>query len=236
MKERRRAFITTCYSIWLVAAVLLLSKPAFVAAQQDTKYQWGETAKSLTIFQPGDAVRIQIFELYERGARDLNLSGDYPINPNGSIVMPIIGEVKVKGYTVYEVMNQLRERFSEFIKNPYVYVRPLIRLTMQGAFNEPSAYHVDPSSTVWDVVKQAGGPAGNADLSKMRVERGGKVVIPDVIKAFERGVSLEEVGIQSGDQLVVPTRSRISLTFLVTIINLFTTTVLLYLRIKTGVW
>lgn len=217
----------------LVMALLL---PGYSWSQQDYKYEWSETAKSLTIFQPGDAVRIQIFELYQQQVRDLNLSNDYPINPNGSIVMPIIGEVKVKDYTVYEVMTNLQKRFSEHIKNPYVHVRPLIRITLQGAFNKPGAYHVDPSSSLWSVVELAGGPTGNCDLSRMRVERGGKVVIEDVLKAFEQGVSLEEVGIESGDQLVAPTRNRISLQFLMTIINLFTSSVLLYLRIRSGAW
>ncbi|MBN2417660.1 polysaccharide biosynthesis/export family protein [bacterium] len=181
-------------------------------------------------------MRVQVHELKGRefAFRDLDLSRDYPINPEGYIVMPLIGQVKVKGYTVYEVTEALKERFSQYLQDPYVYVRPLIRLTLQGAFNEPGAYHVDPTSSVWDVVELAGGPDKGCDLAKMRVERGGKVVIPNVLEAFEQGISLEEVGIESGDQLLAPMRGGIGLGTLMSIFNLFASMVLVYLRLKQG--
>ena len=215
---------------------LVLLGAGSLSAQTEPNYQWSKSVRSLTVFQPGDAVRIQIFELYDQRASDLHLSNDYPINPEGYIVMPLIGEVRVKGYTVYEVMQTLKEKFSEHLKNPYVYVRPLIRITMQGAFQEPGAYHVDPASSLWSVVELSGGPQNNCDLAKMHVRRGGEIVIEDVLRAFEKGISLEEVGIESGDQIIAPYRSGINLQLLMTIVNVFASIVLLYLRLREGTW
>ena len=99
---------------------------------------------------------MQVYELYEQNRKNLDLNRDYPINPDGFIIMPLIGEVRVKGLTVYEVMKSLEEKLGQHLSEPYVYVRPLIRVTLQGAFNNPGAYHSDPSSSLWDLVALAG--------------------------------------------------------------------------------
>ncbi|MCK5146644.1 polysaccharide biosynthesis/export family protein [bacterium] len=221
--------------IKLFCLVIILISGALYGQNEPT-YQWSKSVRSLTVFKPGDAVRIQILELYRQERRDLFLSGDYPINPEGYIVMPLIGEVKVKGYTIFEVMQNLRDRLAEHLQNPYVYVRPLIRIVVQGAFLKPGAYHVDPASSLWSVIELAGGPGKRCDMTKMHVNRGGKIVIPEVLKAFEKGISLEEVGIESGDQIIGVDRGGISITFLMTVVNVFTTVVLLYLRLKDSQW
>ncbi|NQT24439.1 polysaccharide biosynthesis/export family protein [candidate division KSB1 bacterium] len=196
---------------------------------------WSKTAGSLTIFQPGDAVRIQVWELYSEGGNSTlgrNMSQDYPISPGGYIIMPILGEVKVKGLTVYELMQDLQEKLREYMRNPLVYVQPLIRLTLQGAFNRPGALRVPPSSSLWDVIAIAGGPRGDCDLSKISIERGGRVIIKGLLNSFEQGYSLEDIGVESGDQIVAPTRSRLNLYTLIGIINLLTSVALLYLRLQ----
>jgi polysaccharide export outer membrane protein len=164
------------------------------------------------------------------------LSGDYPINPEGFIIMPIIGEVRVKGMTVYEVMQALEERLKAYLKNVYIYVRPLIRLTLQGAFNRPGSYRADPQSSLWNLVAQADGPARDCDLRRLNVERGGKVVLDNLLNSFEKGFSLEEVGIESGDQIVAPFRRGLDIRLIMIMVNLFASIALLYLRLKTGQW
>ncbi len=196
--------------------------------------RWSKSAKSLTIFQPGDAVRIQVWELYQEQNTNIDLNGDYPINQAGFIVLPLLGEVKVRGLTVYELMNALTEKLKQYLHNPYVAVHPLIRLTMQGAFNRPGSYRVDPSSSLWDLVAEAGGPAANCDLKRMVVERGGKIAIKDLLKSFEDGYSLEEVGIESGDQIIAHPRSTLDLMTLLGIVNLLASMFILYLRLRYG--
>ena len=221
----------------IVLFLLNLLSAQFCFSQSFNTTEWRrKTAKSLTTFQPGDAVRIQIWELFEDERRNVNLSRDYPINPDGYIVMPYIGELRVKDLTVYELMQILEEKFSEYLKNPYVYVRPLIRVTMQGAFNRPGSYRTDPSSSLWDLVALAGGPRQDCDLKRMNVERGGKVSIKKLLFAFEEGHSLEDVGIESGDQIIVPRRRSLDLGIILSLVNLATGLALLYLRLRFGVW
>jgi polysaccharide export outer membrane protein len=222
------------YVILFFCLGILLFSGEF-AAQTGTAFR-GKSVKSLTIFQPGDAVRIQIWELYQEAQSNLNLTGDYPIDPEGYIIMPLLGEIKVRGLTVYELAQSLQEKLKSYLRNPYVLVRPLIRLTMQGAFNRPGSYLVDPASSYWTLVAQAGGPSSNCDLKGMSVERGGQIVIKKLLGSFEKGISLEEIGIESGDQIIAPARSTVDLGMVISIINLLASVVLLYLRLRTGEW
>ena len=220
--------------------VILCSFAATVCFAQKNKavdsYQWTKTAGSLTLFQPGDAVRIHVWELYEGDQRNQNLSGDYPIHQDGSIIMPLVGQITVKGLTVFELNQQLEEKLKSYLRSPYVMVYPLIRVTMQGAFNRPGSYRVNPSQSLWDLVAQAGGPRADCDLRKMWVERSGKVVNKDLLRSFEQGYSLEEVGLETGDQIIAPRRSQLELGVIIGVINLVASVVLLYLRLRTGTW
>jgi protein involved in polysaccharide export with SLBB domain len=227
-----RYLVFQCLIIAFVPSSGRFSVNSFAQVVQDS--QWSKSAKSLTIFQPGDAVSIQVWELYQGPRGDL--SGEYPIDREGKIIMPIIGEVGVKGLTAYELTQTLEEKFRAYLKNPYVHVRPLIRMTMQGQFNRPGAYRIDPARSLWDLVRMAGGPTGNCDLRRMKVERGGKVAIKSLLTEFEKGYSLEEVGIESGDQIIAPPRGRMNIGVLIGVVNLAALLVLLYLRLRYGVF
>jgi len=194
----------------------------------------GQSMKSLTIFRPGDAINVVVWEYLYEERRNLDFSGVYPINPEGYVALPLVGEIRIKALTLDEVTKLIKQKYSEYLKEPYVYVRPLIRVTMQGAFRQPGLYLIDPSKSLWDLVAQAEGPRVGANLEKLQVRRGGEVIIIGLLNAFERGYSLEEIGIESGDQVFVPAENRITFQFIISIIHLCATIVLLYLRIQRG--
>ena len=234
MNKRKLPNNTVFQYFRVVFFAVMMGYPCVHFAQLDRGDQWRKSVRSLTIFQPGDAVRIAVWDLQSLQKQYLDFSRDYPINPEGYIIMPIIGEVKVKGLTLYELSQTLEERFKDHLSAPLVYVRPLIRITLQGAFNKPGAYHADPSSSLWDVVALANGPGPGCNLPRMRVERGGKIAIRSVLEYFEKGISLEEVGIESGDQIIAPRRGNINIHFLLALVNFFTSLALLYIRLRSG--
>ena len=102
----------------------------------------------------------------------------------------------------------LKDKYSPFIKDPYIMVTPLIRVTLQGSVNRPGAYLIPPTASLWEVVEMASGPTQNADLKKMRSERGGRVVSKSLLRSFEKGYSLQEIGILSGDQIIIPGKNK----------------------------
>jgi len=70
----------------------------------------------------------------------------------------------------------------------------------------------------------------------MVVERGGKVVIKDVLQSFENGYSLDEIGIESGDQIIAYPRGTMDINTWLMILNLVTSVALLYIRLRFGTW
>ncbi len=164
----------------------------------------------LTSFKPGDAIRLQIWQpwrITEGKAEILDLNGDYAVNSQGYTMLPLIGEIKVVGLNQQTLAARLKKKYSPFIKDPYIMVTPLIRVTLQGSVNRPGAYLIPPTASLWELVEMATGPSQNAELKKMRSERGGRVVSENLLRSFEKGYSLQEIGILSGDQIIVPGRT-----------------------------
>ncbi len=216
----------------VLAASFIFSVNSF--AQDEGSFQWRKSAKSLTTFKPGDAISITIWDLYQtrEDVKTLDLSGQYPIYPDGSVVLPLLGEVQVRGLTAFEVSQLLTDKYKAYFRNPYIYARPLIRLTLQGAFNQPGSYLVDPASSLWEVIAMAGGPDGGCDLDRMWVERSGEIIMENFIQSFEKGHSLDEVGIISGDQILAPHRRAWNLQTALMIFNFMSTIALIYLRFR----
>lgn len=189
----------------------------------------------ISTFNPGDAVRITIWQLWSGGDKNnllANFNQDYPIDGDGYIWMPVIGKLKVTGLSTESLTEVLREKFNPYFKEPVIIVVPLIRVTMQGAFNKPGAYRIKPTSSLWELVELAGGPGEACDLNKMWVERGGKVVNKKLLASFEKGYSLEDIGIRSGDQIIAPTRTRGGLNRFLNYASFAMSTILLYLQIR----
>jgi protein involved in polysaccharide export with SLBB domain len=184
-------------------------------------------------FYPGDAVRISVIELDRSPDRKtIDINGDYTISTMGQILLPIIGNVKVVGYDRIGLAKYLVELFSPYLREPYISTTPLIRVTLMGAFNKPGAYRINPESSLWQLVEMAEGPKEDCDLNSIRVERGGKVVIKNLLSQFERGYSLQDIGIKSGDQIFSQTRSSFGFRDIVNYTYFIMTGVSLYFSIK----
>ncbi len=153
-------------------------------------------------FYAGDAVRISVIEIGRRAEQGtMNLNGDYKINSMGYIMLPLIGSVKVIGHDRISLAKYLVELYSPYLKEPYITTMPLLRITLMGAFNKPGSYRISPESSLWELIELAEGPKEDCDLNSIRVERGGKIFLKNLLEQFEKGYSLEDIGIQSGDQI-----------------------------------
>lgn len=187
-------------------------------------------------FQPGDAVRIEIIEVLEsqgsRGAMSYNINDDYSIARDGTILMPLIGRIKVEGHTPESLVELLTQKYSPYFKEPFITATPLIRITLMGNFIQPGSYRIDPNASLWELIEMAKGPGEDCDLNSLRVERGGKVVIADLLASFEKGHSLSEIGVSSGDQIIARSRRHIGLREIFDYSRFAITLILLYLQIK----
>lgn len=174
------------------------------------------------VLQNGDAVRFVVWEGWHSPSEKsilASFNSEFIIDGNGNIRLPVIGLYKVAGKRVSQIELELQEQLAPFAKSPSVSCLPLIRLTLLGAFNRPGTYRIKADATFWELVDRASGPSNNVNFNKSRVQREGKVIIKDLIRSFERGQSILEMGIQSGDQVYFAEKSKITFEKVVRYVN-----------------
>jgi protein involved in polysaccharide export with SLBB domain len=178
----RRAFLRLL-AIALVAAILEL--PTVGAAADTAAYRLGT----------GDKVRVTVYN-------EKDLSGDFDVNDQGLIALPLLGQVQVRGMTISEAQDLITEKYGkDYLISPRVNVevlnyRPFFIL---GEVKNPGSYPFVNGMTIVNAVALAGGYTPRANRSRVLIKRAsdpraGEVEVPedgpvlpgDVIRVPER--------------------------------------------------
>ena len=179
-------------------ALLVLAAAALVsplAAQQGERLVTGAAASYS--LRPGDILAIKVW-----GQDDF--SGRFQVDENWSIHYPVLGEINLRDMTVGQVRERLREGLREIFRTPFVTVTPLFRMAVLGEVRAAGLYTVDPTLSVIDVVALAGGPTTAGNMKKIRLLRAGGETRLDFEHEALAGRTLAEIGVRSGDEIVVP--------------------------------
>jgi polysaccharide export outer membrane protein len=152
-------------------------------------------------FQPGRAIQVTIWQ-------EPDLSGEYSIDSEGYIILPLIGRVNVSRFTKDSLESYLTAEYSNYLRSPIIMIEPLIRVGVLGEVKQPGLFKVSPHAPLWDVVDMAGGPTVRANIKSFKIMRNGEIVSSELLGAFEEGESLQNIGIESGDLVLVPTSRR----------------------------
>jgi polysaccharide export outer membrane protein len=147
-------------------------------------------------FLPGSAIQVTIWQ-------EPDLSGNFSIDSQGYVILPLIGKVNVIRFTPESLKSYLKEEYSSYLRNPIIQILPLIRVSVLGFVLKPGLYRVEPDRPLWDVIELAGGPTEKGDVMRMSVMRGGLTINENLLDAYEKGISLREIGVESGDQLLI---------------------------------
>lgn len=116
---------------------------------------------------PGDKVRVTVFG-------DDQLSGEFQVDANGAIAMPLIGDVDAGGRTTSELATAVTEKLSkDYLKNPKVSVevidyRPFFIL---GEVRNPGSYPYVNGMRVMNAIALAGGFTYRAREGRMKINR-----------------------------------------------------------------
>lgn len=153
---------------------------------------------STQTLRPGDVLKIVVWGQIE-------YSGDYQIDERGVLEYPVIGELDVRELTVSQLRDRIRQGLETIFNSPFVTVRPQFRMAVLGKVERPGLYIVDPTLSVLDVVALAGGPSASGNLNRVKLLRGGEELRLGV-EGGVRGRTLQEIGVRSGDQIIVPRR------------------------------
>jgi protein involved in polysaccharide export with SLBB domain len=153
-------------------------------------------------FQVGD--RIVVTLEYEATA-----SADTFVVEQGQVVrFPDLGEVKLRGVLRSELGQQLQQFLQRYVREPRLHSRSLVRVQLAGEVASPGFYTMPSETPLPDAIMLAGGPAAEGNLDGIRVERRGtRILTGEVVQdALAEGRTLDELGLQGGDRIVVPTR------------------------------
>jgi polysaccharide export outer membrane protein len=160
---------------------LCLAPAAVPAAAQDTT----------AAVRPADVIRLTVW-------RQAELTGEFPIAPDGTILHPLLSEVRVVGRTRDQVRAQLREVLLRYENDPQFVFDYLYRVGVTGEVRLPNLYTLPPETTIAQAVAAAGGAAEFGRLEQVRLMRGGREVILDLRNPTPE---VSEMRIRSGDQI-----------------------------------
>ena len=109
---------------------------------------------------PDDLVQVTIYNIPEQDVRMTPRTVILRVSQQGVIVVPMVGEVNVKGMTTGDLQRELGQRYSKYIRNPQVGV--LIteyrqRVSVMGAVQKPGVFELTGPKTVIDMLGMAGG-------------------------------------------------------------------------------
>lgn len=178
----------------LVAAI-------FVAQPLSAQVQGLVTSSSTQYsLRPGDVLQIVVW-----GQEDF--SGKFQIDETGKFEYPIVGTIDTRNLTLTELRDRIRTGLDVLFKSPFVTITLGFRVAVLGEVLRPGLLTVDPTLTVVDIVALAGGPTQSGNMNKIKLLRtGGESLVSFEDQAL-RGQTLQEVGIRSGDQIVVSRKS-----------------------------
>jgi protein involved in polysaccharide export with SLBB domain len=158
--------------------------------------------------QPGDRIALRVIG-------ETTLTDTFVVKPTRTILLPNIGEIPVAGVLRSELNDYLRKQIGRYIRDPQLEATALVRVSMTGGIGKPGFYNLPADVLMSDAIMAAGGPRGGSgnsfgggsggDVGKTQVLRGNYVVVSkeQARDALQRGVSLDQLNIQSGDVIDV---------------------------------
>jgi hypothetical protein len=120
-----------------------------------------------------------------------------------------MGDLNLTGVLRSEIKDSIERRALRYYRNVTVHVTPLLRLSVSGAVKVAGFYYERPDTPLSDFIMRTGGQDQTADLGKVEIKRGERVVWhkEDVATALADGMTLDQLGVEPGDELVVGTRT-----------------------------
>jgi protein involved in polysaccharide export with SLBB domain len=124
------------------------------------------------------------------------------------IVLPLFGDISLDGVLRSEIEDHLTEALGRFIRDPVVRANGHIRISVQGQIAQPGFYTMPAEMLLGEALMVAGGPTPASDMEDIRIDRGTETVLggQELQEAIRSGLTLDQLNLQAGDQIVVPDR------------------------------
>jgi polysaccharide export outer membrane protein len=190
--------------IALVLALGLLLGTAFPAAAPaatDQVHQLG----------PRDLIQIKVYQ-------QPDLTQEIRVDDDGTVTLPLVGQVRAAGMTVEAFARDLVARYREFLLNPEItvfvkeYNKREMEISVLGEVGKSGFFRFEEKSTLLDVLAQVGGlkPESGDRVIILRPKKLGESGEPDtfIFNAQElytpNGVKNLNLELREGDTVMVP--------------------------------
>lgn len=152
-------------------------------------------------FQVGDRILLRV-------EGEPALSDTFLVGSERLLPLPIAGDVPLAGILRSELPPFLTRYLGEYLRDPVVHARTLVRLSVVGGVARPGFYLVPADTPLPDVLMLAGGPSGDVNLRDVRIERGRERLWEgeSLQLATNSGRTVDQLNLRAGDQIVVPRR------------------------------
>jgi protein involved in polysaccharide export with SLBB domain len=137
------------------------------------------------------------------------------VNPEGYIRLEVVGLIAVKGLSLADATQRIRNKFSNYYSglrgtNPSTYLNVSVGnvrsvfVTMSGFVTQPGIYALPSFSSVYNALAVAGGPNNNGTFRKITVTRNQKVIAEvDIYPYLTQGLKQNDIILQDGDIVYV---------------------------------
>lgn len=153
-----------------------------------------------------DVVRVTVW-------KDPGLSTDAVVRPDGTITLPLVGELRAAGQTAAELQKDAETRFKTVVNEAVVTVSVVeinsYRFTVAGNVNSPGLFTSRYYLTVSEAISLAGGPNRYADTDDIVIVRTTPTGTVDRIRIDYDGILAgtspeQDIAILPGDAVRVP--------------------------------
>jgi polysaccharide biosynthesis/export protein len=188
---------TTCFKV--TALVLFL----FTGCQTSKKVPQKLTSQTPSFLVAGDSVRISF-----PAAPELNQT--QKIGSDGTLSLPLVGEVAAAGKTVGELQVELARLYKPQLQDNEVLVTldtRAVPVVVSGAVQKPGKIVFERPATVLEAIMEAGGFTPEADLKKVsliRIVKGEHESQIIDLRALMQGKPIPAIYCSGGDVIYVP--------------------------------
>ncbi|HEX3772972.1 MAG TPA: polysaccharide biosynthesis/export family protein [Polyangiaceae bacterium] len=202
---------TLCRAVRISLLGLIVSACASHGPSAGAQAEYAQAAAENPIGKPyvigvGDVIRLSVW-------KSEDLSTDALVRPDGTITMPVVGELRAAGRTAAELQREAAARVATILRDSSVTVSVVevnsYRFTVAGNVERPGLYTSRQYVNVAQAIALAGGPNRYASTDRMvlvRVAGGrGERRIPVNYDDILSGRDPEEnIVLLPGDSLQVP--------------------------------
>jgi protein involved in polysaccharide export with SLBB domain len=171
--------------------------------------------------RPGDRVALKVFD------GEASISDVATVEETGRIMLPKIGLIQADALSIAALRDTIRARVGLYYRDAAVEVGVGRRVVVSGEVGRPGVYYAELTTSIGEVIAQAGGLRESGHPRKVYIVRGGERTRLTSWQSDRSPAS----DLRSGDQVVVGRRSWLELN-LIPVVSVGTSVVALIISLR----